>query len=106
MPEPRCIGCGYILTGLDAARCPECGRAFDLRIPSTFTTKPLFNRWRFWLPGFLLAFGAGIILFPILIYFAGFGWTVTLVLPLCIGTLIGYSCRVSGFFRVMLSLII
>src|SRR5688500_17677600 len=26
---PRCITCGYVLTGLDAGQCPECGRSFD-----------------------------------------------------------------------------
>ncbi len=25
---PRCVGCGYLLIGLESARCPECGRAF------------------------------------------------------------------------------
>jgi hypothetical protein len=25
-PEPRCGGCGYNLTGLVSARCPECGQ--------------------------------------------------------------------------------
>ncbi len=25
---PRCAGCGYLLIGLESARCPECGRAF------------------------------------------------------------------------------
>ena len=34
----RCIGCGYPLAGLeqsDSDRCPECGRSFDPRDPST-----------------------------------------------------------------------
>lgn len=26
---PRCIGCGYVLEGLAAGPCPECGRLFD-----------------------------------------------------------------------------
>jgi len=27
---PLCIGCGYNLTGVVSARCPECGRPFSL----------------------------------------------------------------------------
>ena len=34
-----CLGCGYILDGLPTNRCPECGRAFDERDPSTFRTE-------------------------------------------------------------------
>ncbi len=33
---PRCLTCGYILRGLMAHRCPECGRAFDPNDPTTF----------------------------------------------------------------------
>lgn len=35
--QPRCRKCGYLLLGLDNGRCPECGRDFDLRDPTTFT---------------------------------------------------------------------
>ncbi len=104
--QPRCLDCGYILSGLDTARCPECGRPFDLRDSTSYSTKPLFNRWRFWLPGFLLALGAGALLYPLLIYYTGFRWTVTLLIPLCLGTLIGYGCRVSRGLQGMLGLIV
>jgi hypothetical protein len=106
MAEPRCLKCGYILTGLDAARCPECGSAFDLNDSSSYSTKPLFDRWRFWLPGFLLALGAGAVLYPLLIFYVGFGNTVTLLLPLCLGALIGYACRVSRFLSILLALFV
>jgi hypothetical protein len=32
----KCKGCGYWLRGLRDCRCPECGRAFDPKDPSTF----------------------------------------------------------------------
>src|SRR4051794_19891946 len=32
---PRCRGCGYLLVGQTAGRCPECGRAFDVADPRT-----------------------------------------------------------------------
>lgn len=28
---PRCPGCGYSIFGIRDARCPECGRALDVR---------------------------------------------------------------------------
>jgi hypothetical protein len=34
--QPRCAACGYLLIGLPAKRCPECGRGFDLADRRTF----------------------------------------------------------------------
>ena len=106
MPEPRCLDCGYILTGLESPICPECGRAFDWTTPGTYSTKPLFDGWRYWLPGFLLALTTGAILFPLLIYLDGFRWTVTLALPVCLGAIIGYGCRVSRLVQAMILLVL
>ena len=36
MVSPLCLGCDYSLKGLDAQRCPECGRAFDQSRTDTF----------------------------------------------------------------------
>src|ERR1700742_3497043 len=35
LAEAMCLGCGYALRGLSAARCPECGLAFDPADPET-----------------------------------------------------------------------
>jgi hypothetical protein len=43
-----CRACYYPLTGLPEPRCPECGQAFDLADPATFTMSPpksLAWRW-------------------------------------------------------------
>jgi hypothetical protein len=39
----RCLTCGYILDGLPEPRCPECGRGFDPRDPSTFRGPPVHS---------------------------------------------------------------
>jgi hypothetical protein len=51
-----CQGCGYVLDGLPAPRCPECGRGFDPADPRTFRLPGKRAR-----PGlvFLLAVGVG-----------------------------------------------
>ena len=33
-----CLDCGYVLNGVPDAGCPECGRSFSLRDPSSWTT--------------------------------------------------------------------
>ena len=38
-----CLGCEYPLDGLEAHRCPECGRAFDPADENSFALKPLFT---------------------------------------------------------------
>jgi hypothetical protein len=45
----HCLTCGYILDNLDENRCPECGRKFNLRIPTTFRLgeeKLLYATWK------------------------------------------------------------
>jgi hypothetical protein len=34
--EAKCLGCGYPLRGLPQHTCPECGRPFDPRDPTSF----------------------------------------------------------------------
>ncbi|SRR5690554_4317334 len=31
-----CLGCGYVLDGLESTQCPECGTSFDHSDPATF----------------------------------------------------------------------
>jgi len=35
-----CLDCGYPLNQLDRARCPECGRLFDIADPRTVARSP------------------------------------------------------------------
>ena len=90
----RCLGCFYVLDHLPANQCPECCRPFDPADAESYTTKPPFVRWRYWLPGFLLATILGLIVYALLIPHTGFGWAVTLAVPILIGGLVGYSARV------------
>lgn len=105
MTDPiRCITCGYVLWGLTAGKCPECGRYFDPAIPATVTTNTPFVLWRYWLPGFLLALGGGIVLYIAILTIAGFGWAVTLVAPIALGAAIGYGCPVRTRLHILLGL--
>ena len=93
--SPRCLDCAYCLFGLTEPRCPECGRPFDLADPSTYSTKPPLIRWRLWLPGLLLAIGLGLAIFLVItVAGLGIGWAATLATPVCIGSILGYRCRV------------
>lgn len=103
---PRCLQCGYVLTGLPDPRCPECGQPFNLDNPATYSIKPLFVRWKFWLPGFILATSAGVVLYLLLLWLAGWGVAVCLVAPFCIGAILGYGCRIRGWaYAALLSIL-
>jgi hypothetical protein len=92
----RCRKCFYVLTGLPENRCPECGTPFDPESPWTFTTKVPFVWWRFWLPAFLLALVGGLGLYLLLIPTFGFGVATTLIIPFCIGGIVGYGAKTSA----------
>jgi rRNA maturation protein Nop10 len=101
---PRCLNCGYVLLGLPEGQCPECGRPFDPAEPATFSTKPLFVRWRFWLPGVALAAFGGLILYVLLLAIAGWGVATSLVAPFCVGAIVGYGAKVGPLVLIVLAL--
>lgn len=43
-----CLGCGYLLRGLEQPVCPECGRKFDPADPKSFAATPKLRLWRRW----------------------------------------------------------
>lgn len=101
---PRCLSCGYVLLGLTDTRCPECGRAFDPKDPRTFSTKPLFVRWKFWLPGVAFALAGGLVLYVLILAVAGWGVAASIVAPFCVGAVVGYGARVGPTVLVVLAL--
>src|SRR6185295_1783887 len=80
---PRCIGCSYVLDGLEAGPCPECGRAFDPKDPSSISYGqriPVSTRGLLAPPGWLLTSAAAIVSIWFLVVFsmpagADFGFT-------------------------------
>lgn len=61
--------------------------------------------WRYWLPGFLLAVGAGLVLYLMLLCIFGYIVASSIVLPFALGAILGYGCRVGKAFRVLLGLL-
>lgn len=92
---PRCLGCGYALEALPSpGKCPECGREFDAEDAATYTTKPPFVRWRYWLPGCCLAAGVGITVGVVLAAASGsVGAGVWFAMSYAVGALVAYGTR-------------
>jgi hypothetical protein len=103
---PRCLRCGYVLTGLTEPRCPECGARFDPADTRTFTFKPPLLRWRLWGPGLALALVLGVAQAAILIYYGSFGWALVFAVPLAVGTILGYGVRARHFVSALLAMIV
>ena len=105
---PKCLGCGYTLTGLGPqALCPECAREFDLHSPTTFTYNRPFLGWRYWGTGFGVAAGIGIALMLVETLGVGSGgWSVWIATPLLIGLMCGYAVRLRAYALVLLCLLL
>src|SRR4051812_17037016 len=61
--DGRCWGCGYLLRGVESARCPECGREFNRGDRSSMNFgRPMgrAGRWALRPPGGLAVVLAGL----------------------------------------------
>ena len=105
---PKCIGCGYTLSGLGDIRvCPECARVFDPSDPSTYTLRRPFMGWHYWATGvgITAAIGIAIMIVDVLVIGAG-GGSVWLVAPLLIGMMCGYYVRLKVYALVLVCLLL
>ncbi len=101
----RCKECFYILDHLDSRTCPECGVSFDPADADTFTRKPPFIRWTFWLPAILLIGGGGGVLWSLLVIFFGFTFATTLIVPAALGVIAGYKGKARLATKILIGLI-
>jgi hypothetical protein len=102
---PRCKRCFYVLTGLPENRCPECAQEFDPADPKTYTTRPPFVFWTYWVPALCLAVGSGLVLSLGLIPRFGYGVGVSIIIPLMIGCVIGYGVKAGKWVTVALAVL-
>ncbi|MDB5327873.1 MAG: hypothetical protein JWM57_3442 [Phycisphaerales bacterium] len=106
-PPKRCKVCAYVLDHLGiVGQCPECGQPFNLADPMTYTNKPPFLWWTFWMPGLLTAFAIGVALYLLLIPLMGYGWATTVAVPTAAGAILGYRVQMQWAVLVLLSLIV
>jgi hypothetical protein len=101
----RCISCFYILDHLDSSVCPECGRSFDLNNARTYTQRPPFVGWVYWLPALLLGGVGGGLLWVCLVFSFGYGCATTIVVPISIGVFVGYTATTLPTMKILLALI-
>lgn len=88
--EPRCIGCGYVLLGLDHPSCPECGRGFDPDEAKTYLRRRPFVWHQYWWPGIVLTVGLGFVWAASFYSHNALGWGLFIGVPFMVGTLMGF----------------
>lgn len=103
LPPARCTQCAYVIEHLgQQGTCPECGLRFDLADPLTYTRKPPFIWWRYWLPALAMSIISGAALYIILVVLVGYTWASVVCVPLTMGVLMGYNAKVHYWFSVLL----
>src|SRR5271165_3964883 len=57
-------------------QCPRCRLCSDPNDPATYTTQPMFMRWRYWVPGFCLAVVIGIGAYAFILWTGQIGYAL------------------------------
>ncbi len=104
---PYCRRCGEVLASTNQpAICLSCGLQYDLARPDTYATHRSSSRWKFWLPGFLLAVLVGTLTYAgCLQTGTEMGWSLFIAVPVCLGAILGYACRVQTWAFAVLGIL-
>ena len=104
---PYCRRCGGQLVKLDQpAICPFCGLQYDPARAETYATHRSSSRWKFWLPGFLLSVLVGTLTYAGCMQVGGkMGWSLFIAVPICLGAILGYACRVQTWAFAVLGIL-
>jgi hypothetical protein len=94
----------YKLHDLEQLHCPQCRLAYDPNNPATYSTQPMFMRWRFWVPGFCLAVLTAIAAYAFILWTGQMGYALFLGVSFGMGAILGYMTRVSTWMTLLLTL--
>lgn len=103
---PRCNDCGYPLQGSLRGPCPECGKDYNLGVKSSYTFKPPFVWYLFWLPGLLASIAVGLAWGLIFYTYGNLGWGLFIGVPSMLGALWGYRSSGSSWIDTLVLLLI
>ena len=105
-PAKYCRRCSVDLPPIDQpACCLACGLQFDPARPETFATHRGSSRWKFWLPGFLLAVTIGTLTYAGCLQSGEMGWSLFVAVPVSFGAILGYACRVQTWAYAVLAIL-
>jgi len=93
-PKPvYCLRCNEELYGRGEGRCEACGLTYDAADSETFAWRPVFRRWKFWLPGFCLSVLSGMISYAVCLQQGDLGAALFVAVPVSMGAILGYATR-------------
>ena len=88
-----CRRCHYPLAEVFEQECPKCGLQFDPLREETYTRRPPFLLWNYWLPGFLAAVISGVISYGACLMGGNgdLGLALFVAVPISVGAILGYG---------------
>ena len=101
-----CIRCHHPLSEVYKEECPQCGLQFDPLRPETYSNKPPFLFWNYWLPGFLASVISGVVSYAACLLGGqgNLGYALFVAVPISVGAILGYGTKTRYWILVLLGL--
>ena len=96
--EPRgfCLKCQYSLVESGSSKCGWCGKPYDTNDPESYLPRPVFLRWKFWLPGLCLSIVSGVLSYAVCLLAGDLGFALFVAVPISFGAILGYAVPRAG----------
>jgi hypothetical protein len=100
-----CLRCNQPLYAMASDQCPVCNLHYDATDVSTYRSRPMLLRWKFWFPGLCLSIVSGVVSYALCLQSGELGFALFVAVPISVGAILGYATRAHILLSVLMGVV-